>query len=78
MTQRASPDSAGRVRRGRGWGAPTNLVGDGEGGVQAVILDDGAAPLWRADGADIGHAQGVAGVVAAQVLVRRARRGTVS
>lgn len=51
-------------------------MGDGEGGMQAVVLDDGAAPLWGADGADVGHAQGVAGVVAAQVLGRR--EGTIS
>lgn len=69
LLKKAGPDSAGAVAVGKG--APTNLVGDGEGGMQAVVLDDGAAPLWRADGADVGHAQGVAGVVAAQVLGRR-------
>lgn len=47
---------------------PTYLVSDGEGGVKAVILDDGATSLRRADGADVRHAQGVAGVVAAEVL----------
>lgn len=47
---------------------PTYLVSDGEGGVKAVVLDDGAASLRRADGADVRHAQGVAGVVAAEVL----------
>lgn len=51
-------------------------MGNGEGGVQAVVLDDGAAPLWRADGADVSHAQGVTGVVAAQVLGRW--KGTIS
>lgn len=47
---------------------PTYLVRDGERGVQPVVLDDGAASLRGADGADVGHAEGVAGVVAAQVL----------
>lgn len=46
----------------------TYLVSDGECGVKAVVLDDGAASLWRADCADVRHAQGVARVVAAQVL----------
>lgn len=36
--------------------------------VKAVVLDDGTASLRRADGADIRHAQGVAGVVATEVL----------
>ena len=49
---------------------PTYLVSDGEGGVKAVVLDDGAASLRRADGADVGHAEGVAGMVAAKVLDR--------
>lgn len=47
---------------------PTYLVSDGEGGVKAVVLDDSTASLRRADGADVRHAQGVAGVVAAEVL----------
>lgn len=47
---------------------PTDLMRDGERGVKAVVLDDGAASLRRADGADIRHAQGVAGVVATEVL----------
>ena len=50
---------------------PTYLVSDGEGGMKAVVLDDGAASLRGADGADVRHAQGVAGVVAAEVLDRR-------
>lgn len=41
--------------------------------MEAVVLDDGAAPLRRADGADIRHAQGVAGVVATEVLEERER-----
>lgn len=47
---------------------PTYLVSDGERGVEPVVLDDGAASLRGADGADVRHAQGVAGVVAAEVL----------
>ena len=49
---------------------PTDLVSDGERSVEPVVLDDGAASLRRADGADVRHAQGVAGVVAAEVLDR--------
>lgn len=44
---------------------PTYLVSDSEGSVKAIVLDDGAASLRRADGADVRHAQSVAGVVAA-------------
>lgn len=47
---------------------PTNLVGDSEGGVQAIILNDSAAPLWGADCAHISHAERVTRVVATQVL----------
>lgn len=36
--------------------------------MKAIILNDGTASLWRADGADIRHAQGVTGVVATEVL----------
>lgn len=50
---------------------PTYLMRDGKRGVKPVVLDDGAAPLRGADGADVGHAQGVAGVVAAEVLEKR-------
>lgn len=46
----------------------TYLVGDGECSVKPVVLDDGAASLWRADGADVRHAQRIAGVVATEVL----------
>lgn len=45
-------------------------MGDGKRSVEAVVLDDGAAPLRGADGADVRHAEGVAGVVAAEVLHR--------
>lgn len=47
---------------------PTYLMRDSERGVEPVVLDDGAAPLRGADGAHVGHAQGVAGVVATEVL----------
>lgn len=50
---------------------PTYLMRDGKRGVKPVVLDDGAAPLRGADGAHVGHAQGVAGVVAAEVLEKR-------
>lgn len=46
-------------------------MSDGKRSVKAVVLDDGAASLRRADGADVGHAEGVAGVVAAEILDRR-------
>lgn len=36
--------------------------------MKAIVLDDGTASLRRADGADIRHTQGVAGVVATEVL----------
>lgn len=49
---------------------PTYLMSDSKCSVEAVVLDDGAASLRRADGADIGHAEGVAGVVATEVLDR--------
>lgn len=49
---------------------PTYLVGDSKRSVKAVVLDDGAASLRRADGADVRHAEGVAGVVATEVLDR--------
>lgn len=47
---------------------PTYLMGDSKRGVKPVVLDDSAAPLRRADGADVRHAQGVAGVMATEVL----------
>ena len=43
-------------------------MGDCKCSVKTVVLDDGAASLRRADGADIRHAQGVAGVVATEIL----------
>lgn len=43
-------------------------MSDCERGVEAIVLDDGTASLRRADGADIRHTQGVAGVVATEVL----------
>lgn len=49
---------------------PTYLMSDSEGGVKTVVLDDGTASLRRADGADVGHAEGVAGMVATKVLDR--------
>jgi len=49
---------------------PTYLMRDSERSVQPVVLDDGAAPLRGADGADVRHAQRVAGVVATEVLDR--------
>lgn len=56
-----------RVRRS----FPTDLVSDRKRSVKAVVLDDSTASFWRADGADIRHAQGVTGVVATEVLVKR-------
>lgn len=50
---------------------PTDLMCNGKRRVKPVVLDDGAASLRGADGADVRHAQGVAGVVATQVLVKR-------
>lgn len=47
---------------------PTYLMSDCKCSVEAVVLDDGAASLRRADGADVRHAEGVAGVVATEVL----------
>lgn len=47
---------------------PTYLMGDRERSVEPVVLDDGAASLRRADGADVCHAEGVAGVVSAEIL----------
>lgn len=47
---------------------PTYLMRDSKRSVKPVVLDDGAASLRRADGADVRHAQGVAGVVATEVL----------
>lgn len=47
---------------------PTYLMGDRERGVEPVVLDDGAASLRRADGADVCHAEGVAGVVSTEIL----------
>lgn len=50
---------------------PTYLMRDCKGSVKPVVLDDSAASLRRADGADVCHAQGVAGVVATEVLDKR-------
>lgn len=43
-------------------------MGDRERGVEPIVLDDGAASLWRADGADVCHAEGVTGVVSTEIL----------
>lgn len=48
----------------------TDLMRHRECGVKPVILNDGAASLWRADSADVCHSQGVTGVMAAEVLKR--------
>lgn len=47
---------------------PTYLMGDCERSVEPVVLDDSTASLRRADGADICHAEGVAGVVSTEIL----------
>lgn len=47
---------------------PTYLMGDRESSVEPVVLDDGAASLRRADGADVCHAEGIAGVVSTEIL----------
>lgn len=39
--------------------------------MKAIVLDDGTASLWRADGPDIRHAQGVTGVVTTEVLHKK-------
>jgi len=49
----------------------TELVGRREGGGQAVVLDDGAAPLGVAHRPHVGHAQRVAGRGPAEVLETR-------
>lgn len=46
----------------------TEFVRRGEGGGQAVVLDDGAAPLRVAHGANICHAKSVTGGSSTQVL----------
>lgn len=51
------------------------LVSNCEGGAEAVVLDDGAALLGIADGADLGQPQRAATrqiVVTAQVLPKKA------
>lgn len=55
----------------------TELVGGREGGLQPVVLHDGAAALGVAGGAHVGHAQGVARGRPTQVLggVHRAEEG---
>ena len=47
---------------------PTYLMCDSKRGVKPVVLDDSTASLRGADSADVCHAQGVAGVVATEVL----------
>lgn len=47
---------------------PTYLMRHSKRSVKSIILDDCAASLRRADGAHVRHAQGVAGVVATEVL----------
>lgn len=49
-------------------------MGDSERSVKPVILDDGAASLWRADGAHVCHAKGVAGVVSTEILEKEDTR----
>lgn len=49
----------------------TELVRGRESRRQAVVLDDGAAPLGVAHGAHVRHPQRVAGRSAAQVLETR-------
>lgn len=53
---------------GDGVSMPTYLMRDSKRSVKPVVLDDGAASLRGADGAHVGHAQGVTGVVATEVL----------
>lgn len=38
---------------------PTYLMGNSERSVKPIVLDDSAASLWGADGADVGHPQGI-------------------
>ena len=45
-------------RTGTGSGH-TQLVGSSEGGLEAIVLDDGAAPLGVTHGAHVSHAQRV-------------------
>lgn len=49
---------------------PTYLMRDSKRSVEPVVLDDSTTSLWRADGANISHAQSVTGVVATEVLDR--------
>ena len=52
----------------------TELVSNCEGGAEAVVLDDGAALLGVADGADLGQPQSAATrqiVVTAQILPKQ-------
>lgn len=48
--------------------ALTELVRSREGGLQAVVLDDGAAPLGVAHRPHVGDAQRVAALLPADVL----------
>lgn len=54
-----------RMAEGR---RPTELVRGGEGRLQAVVLDDQAAPLGVAHRPHVGHAQRVAALLSADVL----------
>ena len=54
---------------------PTQFVRGGEGGGQAVVLDDGAAPPGVTDRPHVRHPQGVAGPGPAQVLDHRQHAG---
>lgn len=50
---------------------PTDFVSHRESRVKAVVLDDGTASFWGADGADVRHAQSIAGVMATEILRER-------
>lgn len=52
----------------------TEFVCSGEGRGQAVVLDDGAAPLGVAHGPDVRHPKGVAGGGPAKILVTHDKR----
>lgn len=52
----------------RGDAINTDLVRHGERRVQPVVLDDGTAPLWRAHGAHVSHAESVAWMMSTQIL----------
>ena len=55
-----------------GVGDLTELMGQSVGRLQALVLDHGAALAGFTDGANVGHAQGVApALLPAKVLLRR-------